>query len=70
MEGDKYLGFSGRFFDPRYCHQITDLSEDSEDSRAVVVYFPSDSCKLNWYQAVGFMKWLAVVEPSHIRQQQ
>ena len=45
-EGDEYLGFSGRFLDPCYCHRITDLSEDSEDSRAVVVDFPSDSCKL------------------------
>ena len=32
MEGEEYLGFSGRFLDPRYCHWIMNFSEDSEGS--------------------------------------
>ena len=48
MEGDEYLGFSGRCHDPHYCHWIADLSEDSQ---AVVFDFLSNSCKLNSDQA-------------------
>ena len=50
MEGDEYLGFSGRFLDPGYCHWHTDLTQASQ---VVVANFPSDVCKGNWDQAAA-----------------